>query len=510
MLPAMSRAASVQSARSIAFIPLDDRPVTLQLPIMLGTIAGRHVVTPPRSVLGHYLAPGDADGILKWLRSPDTANVSAIVGSLDMVGYGGLVASRVPGLPDYVAQFRLRQFAEAASLRTGAYVAVFGTVMRLAPTGVPNIPQTAAYWATGDTVDLIATYANLPSPPRTDEQRRYAERLRERIGGQTLNAYLGTRRRNLDVDAFALQMAAEGRFDRVVFGQDDAGPTGLHIADVAALTRAIDHNQLESRVAIEPGADELGMVLVSRAMARDAHWRPTVRVRYSRSRAERVVDPLEYVPIDVTIGKLISAVGASRVNDPADIELFVRVNGDSQSDEEAFLDAVADDVAQGRSVAIADLTFLDQKGPSTEQQALTRALIDRGLAGKIDAFASWNTDANTVGTALATAVAVGVGRHTGNYDRRAHAEFMLDRYADDYAFHQFVRPQLNAALRANDVDTSLLVPPDSIEAEDRNRAALWPLVLDLRERIFPEYPADRLTITLPWQRTFEVMLDIRL
>jgi uncharacterized protein DUF4127 len=499
------------SSRPIAFVPLDDRPVTLQLPMMLGAIAGEPLVTPPRALVGHYLQPGDPEAILAWLRSPQTTDVSEIVASLDMIAYGGLVASRVPGEPAFVAYSRLRALADMRGARPHSHLSVFGTIMRLAPTGVPRLPSTAGYWATGQTVDDIAAYANLPSPPQTGEQRAKGERLRARIGPQTLDAYLGARLRNRSVDELALQLTGDEGFDRIVLGQDDAGPVGLHVADLAVLNAAARRFDLGGRASIEPGADELGMVLVAHAMARAALWSPSVRVRYSRAGAASVVDPLEYVPIDATIGKLIAAVGARRVEtDDAGIDLFVRVSGTSDADEAAFVDAIASDVTAKRSAAVADLTFLAGPPPSPEQQLLIRALIERRLAGRIDGFASWNTDANTVGTALAAAIAVGTGRRSGHYDARAHAQFMLDRYADDYAFHQFVRPVLNETLRAGGVDTTLLTPDVAVEADDLNRALLWPLALDLLSSIYPEYRDGGLTITLPWQRTFETQVDVRL
>ena len=87
---------------------------------------------------------------------------------------------------------------------------------------------------------------------------------------------------------------------------------------------------------------------------------------------------------------------------------------------------------------------------------------------------------------------------------------MLDRYIDDYAFHQFVRPELDTALRARNIDTTLLLPDVARETQSRNRAALWPLALDLLARIYPQYRDGGLTITLPWDRTFETQIDVRL
>ncbi|GAC1441090.1 MAG: DUF4127 family protein [Vulcanimicrobiaceae bacterium] len=507
---AVTRGAAVASEPpAIAFVPLDDRPVTYQLPVRLGDIAGQPIVTPPHASIGTYLRAGDPEAIARWLRGPQVQGVRAVVASSDMLAYGGLVASRIPGVGTGEAYVRLRDFARLKTERAIPYVGLFGTIMRLAPTGVPRLGGAAAYYAAGPTVEEIAAYANLPDPPRTDDDRRRGAALREQIGPRTLDAYLGARARNRDVDEWALQLAAEGGIDRVVIGQDDAGPTGLHLKDVAALKAAARRFGLGERASIEPGADELGMVMLARVLARDVGWTPTVSLAYSRPDGGAVNDELEYVPIETTIDQIVRACGATRVARGADIALYVRVAQTTAADEATFEDRIAADVARGTSVAVADLTFLTGK-PTQEQRALTQALIDRKLAGKIDAFASWNTDANTIGTALPEAIAVGAGRRAKRYDARAHAQFMLDRYIDDYAYHQFVRPDLNESLRARSIDTSLLLPDVAREAASRGRASLWPYALQLLESIYPQYRNAGLTITLPWDRTFETQIDVRL
>ena len=447
----VTRAASAATPpaplRPIAFVPLDDRPVTYQLPLLLGKIAGQAVIAPPRATLGNYLQPGDPVAIGRWLASEATQNVAAIVASTDMLAYGGLVAARIPGVSASDAYVRLRALAEIKRADNVPFVGVFGTIMRLAPTGVPRLGAASDYYATGTTVDDLQAYANLPDPPVTAADRAEALRLRAAIGESTLAAYLATRERDRAVDAWALQTAADGGYDRIIIGQDDAGRAGLHLKDVAALKGLAARLDLGPRASIEPGADELGMVVLAQAFARSAAWEPAVRVAYSRPDGGALNDRLEFEPVDATIDRLIAACGARRVRSGEDIALYVRVADSAVADEGAFEDALVRDVAAGRSVTVADLTFLAGT-PGPEQRELTDALIARGVAGKLDGFASWNTDANTVGTSLAVAIATGAGRRDGGFDARAHAEFMLDRYIDDYAFHQFVRPELNAALHA--------------------------------------------------------------
>jgi Protein of unknown function (DUF4127) len=516
-----SIAASFSSFLALTFVvvPLDDRPVTAQLPRLLGTIAGVQVAEPPRPALGRYLTPGDPDSIARWLREVAPRDARAYVVSSDMMVYGGLVASRVPGVTRAVAYTRLQDLAAFRASRPDASFAVFGTVMRLAPTGVPRLGAAAAFpFAGRDVWGAIQQYAGLPDPPQTDEQRALAAKLRAQLG-PALDAYLDTRARNRDVDLFMLRIAAEGGFDRVVLGQDDAGPVGLHLRDLAAL-RAFAAKWLPPpRASIEPGADELAMTLVSAALARGAGAVPRVRIVYSRADGASVNDPLEFAPIAVTIADLILTCGAvpAREGERADIDLFVRVPNTSADDEDLFVNRIYTDVSPHRGpsralplTAIADLTFL-ATNDYPQQRQLMYDLIERRIAGSVTSFASWNTVANTVGTALPEAIAVFAGRRLGTYDARAHATFTFMRYVDDIAFHNDVRTQLNSDLSGQGIeDHSYLLPDVAQRAASENRALLWREGLDLLAKIEPQFRDAGFTITLPWDRTFETELGVRL
>jgi hypothetical protein len=99
----------------------------------------------------------------------------------------------------------------------------------------------------------------------------------------------------------------------------------------------------------------------------------------------------------------------------------------------------------------------------------------------------------------------------GTYDARANATFTFMRYVDDVAFHADVRPRLNADLSAQGIDDHTLLLPDTAQrVASENRALLWPEGLDLLAQIAPQFRDAGFTITLPWDRTFETELDVRL
>ena len=300
-------------------------------------------------------------------------------------------------------------------------------------------------------------------------------------------------------------MVRGGTVDRLALGQDDAGPVGLHVSEVRLLQSEVRSLDVGDRTSIEPGADELGMALVAGALARGAKWVPHVGVRYSTPSGALFQDPLEFAPISDAIDGLIGLCGGVHDNAHSDIELYVRVPGTTPAQDDAFAAAMESDAAAGRSVALADLSFLHSYA---DQGAFAARILRSGLAARLDAYASWNTNANTVGTAVAEAVAAGAGRRAHTYDALAHRTFTFVRFVDDYAFHDEVRPALNALLDAEGIaDHTLLAPAVARSLAQRDRAELWNRAQSILTLLDPGYHIAAMQIGLPWDRTFETRVD---
>jgi hypothetical protein len=503
-LPAL---ASARSMPPIVVVPLDDRPVTRQLPLMLGKIAGRTVLEPPRALLGNYLRFGKPDAIVAWLNAWATPANDYVI-STDMLAYGGLIASRVPGTTYADAYFRLNELAAIRRRRPAARIDAFATIMRLAPTGVPAIGDGANFFAAYPAWTYLQQYANLHDPPTAAEEAT-AQSLRAKIGEPLLQAYLDTRARDYEVDERLIAMTEGGTLDRLALRQDDAGPVGLHVAEVAGLRAQIEQSSAKARLSISPGADEMAMVLVAAALARGARWTPHVAVIYSTPTGAQVQDPLEFAPISAAIDDLIAGCGGVHDDVNPDLWLYVRVPGTPAGRDDAFYAAVQRATTAGKSVALADLSFLEPTFAS--QASFAQRLLAGGVASRLDAYSSWNTNANTVGTALAEAVAAGAGRRTGTYNFLAHREFTFDRIVDDVGFHTVVRPELNRTLDAQGVsDHTYLLPDVAAPVAALNDALLW----QQAEAILPQlYPGDHIAamrITLPWNRTFETEIQVAL
>jgi hypothetical protein len=263
---------------------------------------------------------------------------------------------------------------------------------------------------------------------------------------------------------------------------------------------------LANRASIEPGADELGMALVAHAIARAAMWTPRIGVRYSTPEGALYQDPIEYAPISAAIDALVGVCGGVRDDSQSEIVLYVRVPGTTSPEDDALIAEMKNDVDRGRSVAFADLSYLTSY---RDQAAFAQRLLTSGLASRLDAYASWNTNANTVGTALAEAIAAGAGQRLHTYDALAHRTFTFVRFVDDYAYHDEVRPQLNATLAAQGItDHTLLAPGAAASIAQLDRSLLWNDAVGILAQLDPGYHVAAISIGLPWGRTFETSIDV--
>jgi hypothetical protein len=500
-LPMPAIAASSPATVRIAFIPMDDRPATEQFPQLTSAICGAQLELPPQALLGHFTKPGDPAALGRWLLDLDTRSIAALVVSADMLAYGGLVASRTPATSLADARAHLQTLVRFHEQHPSIPIYTFGTIMRLAPT---ETPEAEPY------LDALTNYASLAGGAHlTPDDKAALAQSRGSIPDRAFWDYIGARARDLAIDEQLVTLAATGSISWLAITQDDAGaPNGLQAAEQHALDKQIASMGARDRVLLNPGADEMGMVAVTRAIE-DAHaWYPKVRVVYSSPRGPELQDPLEDVPVEQTIATLERALHLrAGLSDPEyTLSVFTPLTP-IEVREHYFAD-LASGLRTGTPTAIADLTFIDDD--ITEERVSFEALQAAGVADKPLAFASWNTTANSIGTVFSAASCAALAKHFDLPTTQARETFLFDRYVDDYAYRLLVRPSLNAELRDAGLDTFALgTAAGSVETEARS--LLWPLAVDLYDQSFaPAWKHDQLGIYLPWQRTFEVKLDAAL
>ncbi len=503
----------------VLLIPVDDRPAVTQFAQMIGAIAGVEVETPPQELLGRFTASGDPTKILKWMSERDLSQYSHVIVNLDMIAYGGLISSRTPETPYSVAIARLRSLWKLRRTYPKVPFYGFSAIMRLAPTAT----RESAPWRM-----LVAKYAEVKARYRVDGKKETLVQLRgiiEKIPPIEIKNYEVARDRNWRVQQEILRMTARGVFNYVILGQDDAQPMGPHIAETLRLREMAGNLKLTGRTYFCQGIDQLGNVLLSRALMSQANWSPRVRVVYADDLGRDKIAAYESSPVERSLNEQLIASGAQLVKEGEgfDYSLYVNTPEPRTLQFLTFLDALKTEVQQSFPVAVADIN-LGKSG--TGDPALFQALTQSGDATRLLSYSGWNTAGNTLGTAVPAANIFLLSRRlkvdpvTRELNQRA---FLLHRLVNDFLYHRFTRPQAYAMIDANprasreETYGSEFVQIDEFVHQDlarrldetfRSQFMGRRFFAGTRQFVFRDL--RDVHVSLPWPRAYEVRLDFNL
>lgn len=455
--------------KTLGFIPEDDRPVSCQQPMLLANAAGYRLLTPPLAMLGHRNNAGRCDQIGRWLLD-NWQMADGWVIAIDMLVYGGLVASRELRADLATCLHRLQIMRRIPS-RLPALA--FQPIRRLAPT--VRSSKDLATWA-----------------------KQHNE------GGPEEN-----RRRNHLLNMAALDLLADRLFEYLALLQEDARPNGPQQAEQDMLRAAIADKKLADRVTITTGTDEGGLVMLARLIAMLERRIPRARVEFSSAAgAQRVALFEERIIGDSVLGQLQAAgVRVVQGEEACDFTLCVWCPDRAQrdlvfaplydvseidtGDMECFVSRIAQHVARGERVVLADLAYGNGGDPALMSR-LAQTIRWHQLAG----YSGWNTAANAVGYAVAQGVLASDSK-----------EFLLLRLLEDWGYQTVVRPQLVSYVKEELHEDVWCLSRQGVRKAQRflrQRLDTW-----YRQNLSSHFPAGlpELEAYLPWARTFEV--DIR-
>ena len=516
----------------ITLLPIDDRPAVGQFAQMIGAVADHKVTMPPLEMLGRFTQAGDVARIAQWLKSQDYSRTDALIVSVDMLAYGGLVASRTHKTSLEEAKARLEFFRWFKSKYPRVPVYAFNVIMRVAPTATA---------ATRGVHDKLARWAELKDQTaKSKDSKLDAElaQLTKDLAPAAIEDYLAARKRDLQVNLAMLDLVKAGTVNELILLQDDAREFGLHRQDQAVLKTRLKELGLEAKVPIYNGTDEGSLSLVSRAVLDKFLYKLKVAVIYSSEKSKTIINPYEDHPLQFTVESQIRAAGGIPVSefDQADYRLFVNAPGTDDEQFDAFLQKLLKELKENRHIALADVLFPKPHFSGADERIIA-ALKKESLFGRFAGYAAWNTAGNTLGTTIPHANMRVFFRSKLNdrADRAArteaaHLEFLLNRFAGDYLYHDIVRLDVNPRLRGQTQNQEVTYEFTPQEYEEVNREVSQKLTAEI-EKFFAEYFKGRthrlaiykgvektitvnglkdLKVYLPWARAFECVIDFKL
>ena len=423
----------------VAFLPLDDRPVTRGAFLELAGAAGIEVATPPRSMLGVRRQPADVEALWGWVEG-DGADADLLIASAELLIYGGLVPSRI-GHESLDRCLRLAaRFGDARRRAPHRRVLVSASNLRLP--SAADAAEEPEYWREhGPEIFAYSYHTDRFAETGAAASRERAASARAALPRTVLADVLARRTRNLTVLLSLVAHASRGEVDGLLIGQDDAAEYGLTRRDLRAVEAAIVDQGATPRAWVTYGTDELAVRLLARAYLTAQGQTPPVRVVYAYPDHRGAIPRYEGQSLDRTLSSHIDTVGARRVERGEALTLFVHNFPGAQQEAPfqepydpkvlgPFLSTVGTAAAREHPFAVADVRF-----SNGADRIFVEHLLKIPRAAAMRAYGGWNTASNTIGMALAQAlIPSGPGSEA----------FTLTRFLDDWAYQADVRQRLRA------------------------------------------------------------------
>ena len=497
--------------KTIIFVPHDNRPISFKQTADNIRDLGYEVFTPPEELLGNRENPyAKPEELSKWVIENAKKADAAVISSDSMV-YGSLVASRKHNLSEDVVLARVHNFEKIHQANPNMKLYVFGSIMRTPQTSEASGSEDANYYAQygTDIARYTALTDKLEQDGLTHKERKQLQQYEQKIPKAALDDWLSRRQGNFLVSKNLIDLARNDVITYLALGCDD----NAKYSQTNKERRALDNygsDLGELKYQSVAGIDEIGYVLLTRAVNNLQGDIPFVSVHYAKGTGENTIPAYSNEPIKNSIATHIKMAGGMKVNSDkrADLVFMVNTNFDGTTGAANdlnnvyipneniidFVNMVDEAVQANKKVGIGDITF-----GNGSDNALMFSLYGKNLLDKLNAYSGWNTPTNSTGYALA----MGMG---ANYTDRVGILKMLEvRYLDDWLYQanirQAVANRLNSMPGEGDYGNT---KTRTLPAEKLATEALQKMIADYGLEKFEgqSYVADA-QIRFPWQRMFE-------
>ena len=494
----------------ILYIPHDNRPIVDEQTIDIVERAGYKVIVPPKEFLGNRADLGNPDRLWLWLEQNTKKDIKAAIISSDALLYGSLVGSRKHDYDKAVILYRAEMFKEFRDKHKKLPIYVFGSIMRTPRSGAASGYEEPDYYRNYGA--NIFRYTALTDKEEmeglTERELKEKEFLKKLIPARALQDWLDRREKNFVANERLIDLAKEKAFTSLILGRDDNAPysqthkEGRYLKKYGASLTA---NKFQTIA----GIDEIGLMLITRAINDYKKITPSVAVKYNYGRGENTIPSYSDESIGETVQAEITATGAKLIDDEnrADFILAINTNangltyeantptndGKADNTTRYFADMIQDYVTADKNVVVADISYANGS-----DNALMEVLNGRGLLFNLLAYGGWNTATNSTGFALSTGM---LARKMTAENKRS---LLLTRYLDDWVYQANIRNIVAGMLswqRGAGYYDALNDKRDNAAAECENMITNF-----VRSNLPNAHVGENLRVEFPWNRMFEARI----
>lgn len=503
----LSSASAQAKELTLLYVPLDNRPVCIDYVQQTMEAAGCKIILPPAKYIATNNKNGDPDGLWAWLATKAPKADAAVI-STDSLLYGGLVASRTHHLSREQLSTRLERLHELkTTLPIKLYA--FTTIMRT-PRASRGRVEPPYYAQLGPDIFAYSELIDEQEQRRLTpvKQSRLAE-LEAKLPKAELSDWLERRELNHQINIKLTQMARNGKFHYLAIGKDDNAPLSATHMEARKLSMATFEMPAEQLQLLD-GVDQLGLLLLVRAYNEMNDLKPSIYPLYSPGIGAGTLPQYSDSRLQDSVPAQIKAVGAKLVPTPASADLVLALNtppdgevkdstaGDNQYfaslANKQFVTTLKEHLRTGRNVSLADISYANGA-----DNGFMNLLAQGDALSRLAAYNGWNTADNSVGFAIAQGL-------MAKYMTSAERERLVkQRLIDDWFYQSNARSIVADELDKHNREEM------KYELEGATKPVLA-FVTDKCQSLAQSYQFTKNTqfkLSLPWNRLFEVDVDIK-
>ncbi|MFW6229627.1 MAG: DUF4127 family protein [Halanaerobium sp.] len=505
----------------IIYLAADERPCNYQHPDLIFNLSSTELVKPPRSMMGYRKKAADVKKIQSWLL--DNINrVDQVVLSIELLVFGGILPSRIHNLSKSELFERVEFLKKLKSKNENLKIYAFNLITRV-PAYSSSDEEPDYYADYGEEIYKLGFLRDKKNRSSlSDSELEELKNLKNEIPDEIKSDYLARREKNHAVNLKVLGLLEAGVIDFLLFPMDDNSEFGFSAAERKLLLKKAIQKNLNENLMSYPGADESGLVLLSRALTEKYNYHPKVYVRYSSSKGKNIIPPLEDRSLEITLKEQLSAAGALNVDnvDDSDYILFVNTPSsvtmkvmekwdfllerseivDPERSYHDFVNSMEYYLQNNKKIALADTALIN----GAEDQLL-KIMAGRDLLKNLSAYAGWNTSSNTIGSVIAHANVLMIAEKIGVKKEKIQEknnQFLLLRYLDDWAYQYQIRAELNKEIK--DLDLNYFDLKDKENEVIRLASKKMKI---FKSKYLSSFVYD-FELSFPWKRLFEIKINI--
>ncbi len=466
----------------IAVIPIDNRPICYD--IIKDTLAINSDIKlhlPKISDLGGLTAKANIQNIFKFLEG--LKNIDYLIVSLDTIAYGGLVTSRRTDDSFDEIKNRIDKFKFLASKKAKKILA-FSSVMRISNNNINE--EEKEYWAKYGKKIFDWSYNY-----HRNELEKTSNTFDSSIPKEILDDYLNTRKRNLEINKYYLELAKDGFFDYLIFSKDDCAKYGLNVKEANLLAdKASDLKNIK----IKTGADEIPLSLLSRALV-DYYGKDkkiSIKPTFLEKNSTHLISKYEDISIKNCVEAQIELANCKVDFEKYDLNMLINNFAFEQGD--LVLSGIVNSLSSNIEISDEPYFISDVNNANGADCALINKLFETKADNNFFGYCGYNTSANTIGAALFIALSKYFAVKNNSYNENAFKKIEFIRFLDDWGYQAISRKFIRESA------------PDFTPALEQKKQELNNNAKKISE--FLSYYPSKIEYSLPWQRSFEIRIEL--